>query len=145
VVAEPTNGQTQPTEHEHHDQQFYLLLVDDHATNRLVTSATIKQDLPNAHIDQARNGAEAIEKMKVNRYDLVLMDMVMPDYSGTEVTRIIRNECQPPFSNVKVVALTASVAETLSKECADVGISEILRKPFERNKLIRTILKNALS
>ena len=145
VVAEPTNARTTPTELEHHDQQLCLLIVDDHATNRLVASATIKQDLPNAHIDQARNGAEAIEKMKVNRYDLVLMDMVMPDYSGTEVTRIIRNECQPPFSNVKVVALTASVAETLSKDCADVGISEILRKPFERNKLIRTILKHALS
>ncbi len=122
--------------------QIYLLLVDDHATNRLVTSATIKRDLPNAEIDEARNGTEAIEKMKVNRYDLVLMDLIMPDYSGIEVTRIIRTECPSPMCDVPVVALTANVAENAIKACLDVGINEVLRKPFDREVLIRTILQH---
>ncbi len=124
-------------------EKIYLLLVDDHATNRLVTSATIKRDLPNAIIDEARNGTEAIQKMKANAYDLVLMDLIMPDYSGVEVTRIIRKECVPPLSEVHVVALTANVAEAAIKDCLEVGISEVLRKPFDRDVMIRTILQHA--
>ncbi|MFY7941135.1 MAG: hybrid sensor histidine kinase/response regulator [Burkholderiaceae bacterium] len=124
-------------------EKIYLLLVDDHATNRLVTSATIKRDLPNAIIDEARNGTEAIQKMKANAYDLVLMDLIMPDYSGVEVTRIIRTECAPPLSQVHVVALTANVAEAAIKDCLEVGISEVLRKPFDRDVMIRTILQHA--
>lgn len=124
-----------------HQDQIYLLLVDDHATNRLVASATIRRGLPNARIDEARNGVEAIEKMKTNQYDLVLMDLIMPDYSGIEVTRIIRTECSPPLCNVKVVALTANVAEDAVKACLKVGIIELLPKPFDREVLIRTILQ----
>lgn len=123
-----------------HPEQVYLLLVDDHATNRLVASATIKRGLPNARIDEAKNGTEAIEKMKANHYDLVLMDLIMPDYSGIEVTRIIRSECPSPLCDVVVVALTANVAEDAIKACFDVGIKEVLPKPFDREVLIRTIL-----
>lgn len=124
-----------------HPEQVYLLLVDDHATNRLVASATIKRALPNARIDEAKNGTEAIEKMKENHYDLVLMDLIMPDYSGIEVTRIIRSECPVPLCDVPVVALTANVAEDAVKACLEVGIRELLPKPFDREVLIRTILQ----
>jgi signal transduction histidine kinase/CheY-like chemotaxis protein len=126
-----------------HPEEIYLLLVDDHATNRLVASATIKRGLPNARIDEARNGTEAIEKMRTNRYDLVLMDLLMPDLSGIEVVKIIRSECQPPFSEVEVVALTANVAEDAVKDCLEVGIRELLPKPFDREVLIRTILQHS--
>jgi signal transduction histidine kinase/ActR/RegA family two-component response regulator len=128
--------------HQTHLDQIYLLLVDDHATNRLVASATIKRGLPNARIDEARNGKEAIEKMSVNHYDLVLMDLIMPDFSGIEVVRKIRSECPAPFNAVPVVALTANVAEEAIKECSDVGIHELLPKPFDREVLIRTILQH---
>lgn len=138
--APVTSNQT-PTNLTHQDQ-VYLLLVDDHATNRLVASATIKRGLPNARIDEARNGTEAIEKMKANHYDLVLMDLIMPDYSGIEVTRIIRAECPPPLCDVEVVALTANVAEDAVKACLEVGIRELLPKPFDREVLIRTILQH---
>ncbi len=136
----PVASDEAPTDQTHQDE-IYLLLVDDHATNRLVAAATIKRGLPNARIDEARNGAEAIEKMKANHYDLVLMDLIMPDYSGVEVTRIIRTECQPPLCHVEVVALTANVADDAVKACLEVGIRELLPKPFDRQVLIRTILQ----
>ena len=122
--------------------EIYLLLVDDHATNRLVASATIKQGLPTARIDEARNGEEAIEKMKKNHYDLVLMDLIMPDYSGIDVTRIIRAECPQPLCDVKVVALTANMADYVVKACLEVKILQLLPKPFDREVLIRTILQH---
>jgi signal transduction histidine kinase/CheY-like chemotaxis protein len=137
----PAASIQEPLDQTHHDE-IYLLLVDDHATNRLVASATIKRGLPNARIDEARNGTEAIEKMRANHYDLVLMDLIMPDYSGIEVTRIIRTECQPPLCDVEVVALTANVAEDAVKACLEVDIHELLPKPFDREVLIRTILQH---
>jgi CheY-like chemotaxis protein len=73
------------------------------------------------------------------------MDLLMPDFSGIEVVRRIRNECPRPFSEVKVVALTANVADDAAKECRDVGILQLLPKPFDREVLIRTILQHSLS
>lgn len=141
ITQAPTVSKQTPF-NETHQEQVYLLLVDDHATNRLVASATIKRCLPNARIDEAKNGTEAIEMMKANHYDLVLMDLIMPDYSGIEVTRIIRTECPPPLCDVSVVALTANVAEDAVKSCLEVGIHELLPKPFDREVLIRTILQH---
>lgn len=126
-----------------HAEKIELLLVDDHAINRLVASATIKRALPNAHVDEARNGTEAIEKMKTKLYDLVLMDLVMPDYSGIDVTRIIRTECASPLKDVNIVALTANLAEDAIQQCKSLQIHDVLPKPFDREVLIRTILKYA--
>ena len=125
-----------------HDERIYLLVVDDHAVNRFIASATIKRDLPNAIIEEARNGTEAIQKMKSNKYDLVLMDLIMPDYSGVDVTRIIRTECTSPLSDVRVVALTANASKSAVQDCLEVGITEVLPKPFNREVLIHTILQN---
>jgi CheY-like chemotaxis protein len=58
------------------------------------------------------------------------------------VTRIIRSECPPPLCDVAVVALTANVAEDAAKACLEVGIRELLPKPFDREVLIRTILQH---
>ncbi len=126
-----------------HPEEIDILLVDDHAINRLVASATIKRALPHARVDEARNGAEAIEKMKSKLYNVVLMDLIMPDYSGIEVTRIIRNECLAPLANVNVVALTANLGEDALQQCKSVQIYDVLPKPFDRELLVRTILKNA--
>ena len=118
-----------------------LLLVDDHVINRLVASATIKRALPNAHIDEASNGTEAIEKMMANHYDIVLMDLSMPDYSGIEVVRKIRLEAPASMRNAIVIALTANVSEQAIQECKEVGIHTVLTKPFDREILIRTLLE----
>lgn len=141
-MSQPPLANRQAPIQQTHLEKIYLLLVDDHATNRLVASATIKRALPNAQIDEARNGKEAIEKMSANQYDLVLMDLIMPDFSGIEVVRKIRNEYPAPYSGVAVVALTANVAEEAIKECLEVGILELLPKPFDREVLIRTILQH---
>jgi len=149
TVTLPLEIATQPViqleklKEETHAEKIELLLVDDHAINRLVASATIKRALPNAHVDEARNGTEAIEKMKAKLYDLVLMDLVMPDYSGIDVTRIIRTECASPLKDVNIVALTANLAEDAIQQCKSLQIHDVLPKPFDREVLTRTILKYA--
>ena len=120
---------------------IYLLIVDDHTTNRLVASATIKRELPDTRIDEASNGTEAIALMKTRCYDLVLMDLLMPDFSGVEVVRRIRAECAAPHRDVKVIALTAYVSEDALNQCKEVGIKTLLPKPFDRAVLIQTVLQ----
>jgi len=127
-----------------HPAAVNLLVVDDHATNRLVASATIMRGLPNANVDHAVNGTEALEKMRRHRYDLVLMDLIMPDLSGTEVVQRIRQEAPPPLCDVPVVALTANLAEDAVKECVALGFKEVLPKPFTREALLQAIVHHAL-
>lgn len=119
-----------------------LLIVDDHPTNRLVVTATIKQDLPHARIDEARNGTQALTMMKACCYDLVLMDLLMPDLSGIEVVRRIRTECAAPHRDVKVVTLTADVSEDAIHQCKAIGIQVLIPKPFDRAMLIQTVLQH---
>jgi signal transduction histidine kinase/CheY-like chemotaxis protein len=120
-----------------------LLVVDDHVTNRTVARATLTRGLPNATIDQAANGTEALEKMRQQRYDLVLMDLVMPDLSGIEVVQRIRQEAPPPLCDVPVVALTANLAQEVVQACLSVGFKEVLPKPFDREVLLQAILHHA--
>jgi len=137
-VATPIN---QPITH---DAEIKLLIVDDHITNRLVASAAILRSIPNALIEQACNGTEALEKMRSHRYDVVLMDLIMPDLSGTEVVQRVRADSNHPYPDVPVIALTANVAEDAVKQCLALGFKEVLPKPFNRDVLIQTILTYAL-
>jgi signal transduction histidine kinase/ActR/RegA family two-component response regulator len=149
TVTLPIEEVAQPTNHLAVDTVTYtatldLLVVDDHLTNRLVASATIKRSLPNATIDQAMNGTEALEKMREHRYDLVLMDLIMPDISGTEVVRRIRGDANSSYAEVPVIALTANVAEEAVNECMSLGFKDVLPKPFDKEVLIQAILTHAL-
>lgn len=116
-----------------------ILIVDDHALNRMVASATILSQMPNALIDEAKNGTEAFNKMSSKLYDIVLMDLVMPDMSGIEVVRKIRNECQAPYSLARVAAFTANQAEQAMIDCAAVGMHDILSKPLDKEALFQII------
>jgi len=118
-----------------------LLIVDDHAVNRMVAIATIQRSMPNAQIDQAENGTQGLEKMSATLYDLVLLDLVMPDIDGIEVMRRVRGTLPAPYRDVQVVALTANVAEDALKTCLAVGISEVMPKPFDRLTLVNTVIR----
>ena len=126
----------------HHKDRLKILLVDDHATNRLVASHTLKHAMPNITIDEAHNGIEGFEKMSQTHYDLVLMDLIMPDISGIDVVRRVRLECAPEFANVPVIALTANVTDDAVQACYEVGMLQVLPKPFDRTALINAILMN---
>lgn len=124
-------------------ENMNLLLVDDHQINRMVARATILRTLPNALIDETVNGAEAFQKMSEKLYDLVLMDLVMPDFSGIEVVSKIRSETSKPYCDVNVVAFTANVSEDTVKSCRAVGMKSMLPKPFNTDVLINTIRQHA--
>jgi signal transduction histidine kinase/CheY-like chemotaxis protein len=142
-VAEPPTARHNIDPSNANPIELDILVVDDHVTNRLVATASIKRGLPNALIDHAINGNDALTKMREHRYDLVLMDLIMPDISGTEVVRRIRDDVDHPYRDVPVIALTANVAEEAVKECLALGFREVLPKPFDRDVLVQAILTHA--
>ncbi len=104
-----------------------VLVVDDDEVNRLVGRELL--DALGAVVDVACDGAEAVEAIRQRPYDLVLMDVRMPNVDGLEATREIRR-VQGAESRSVVVALTASVREEDRQRCAAASMDDFLSKPI---------------
>ena len=113
----------------------YILLVDDNLVNRQVAGEILKKS--GCKVDLAINGMIAIEKVQKNLYDLVLMDIQMPDMDGITATKKIRELNLP--ETPPIVALTAySMKEDKDKFLAE-GLDDYLSKPIRANELIKKV------
>ena len=112
-----------------------ILVVDDKWENRSVLRSTLEP--LGFHIIEAGDGSEGLAVMERERPDLVFMDLVMPVADGFEAIRLVRESAQ--VRETKVIAISASVAETIRRECRRVGFDEFLPKPFHRADLLDTI------
>ncbi len=126
------------------DKPIQILLVDDNAVNLLVARMLLKKCFPKADITEASSGAIALEKLNAQPFDLVLMDMVMPEMDGMEVTRILRRDLPSPVRHVPVLALTASANPVDQDRCLASGMNDVLHKPLDEPQLISKI-SNALA
>lgn len=114
-----------------------VLLVEDNEFNRMVAVDTLEELLPGIKIDIAVNGAEAVEKVKLYSYDLLLMDIQMPVMNGVEATLIIRQEMKAPKNAVKIIAMTANVLQENVQQYLDAGMNGYLSKPFRTEELLQ--------
>jgi len=106
-----------------------VLLVEDNAVNQLVASEML------AHFgcstEVANNGSEAVEFIKTNLYDLVLMDCQMPVMDGYEATAAIRKwEREMGRDETPIVALTANALSGEKEKCLQAGMNKFMTKPF---------------
>jgi osomolarity two-component system sensor histidine kinase NIK1 len=118
-----------------------ILLVEDNLMNQKVVMFNLKK--LDCEITAVSNGREAIEIFKSNKYDIVLMDIMLPEKNGYEITLEIRefekiNEIKNP---VTIIALTANTYENDKEKCLSVGMNDYLSKPFSAQQLINTIEK----
>jgi signal transduction histidine kinase/ActR/RegA family two-component response regulator len=112
-----------------------ILLVDDDEMNQFFGQALL-QTL-GVTVSIAASGAEAIQQLHQQRFDLVFMDVCMPEMDGYETTRRIRAE--PPFTNLPIIALTANALTGERERCLAAGMNDYLSKPFKVEQ-IRDIL-----
>ena len=93
-------------------------------------------------VEIANNGREALEMVTTNTYDLVLMDIQMPEMDGMEATRNIRSLPDPLKASIPIVALTANTLKGDSERYISVGMNDYLAKPFDEPNLFLIISKN---
>jgi signal transduction histidine kinase/FixJ family two-component response regulator len=113
-----------------------ILIVEDNIVNRKVARAVLKS--LGLEADDAENGELALEAMRQQRYDLVLMDMHMPVMDGLETTRRIRaaEQADGDGRRLPVIAMTANVMRDAMDACRDAGMDDFLPKPFKRDQMI---------
>lgn len=116
-----------------------ILLAEDNLVNQKVVMMLIQKMGYNA--DVAINGKIAVEKFMQNSYDLILMDIMMPEMDGIEATQIIRKieEERKAVKKVKIIALTANAMKEDRERCLASGIDDYISKPFKPADLQRII------
>jgi signal transduction histidine kinase/CheY-like chemotaxis protein/HPt (histidine-containing phosphotransfer) domain-containing protein len=118
-----------------------ILLVEDNIFNQMLAIDSLKDLATAVTIDTAENGKIAIEKAAVTLYDIILMDIQMPELNGIDATSFIRNKLPKPFSDVKIIAMTANVMQEDIKQYLQAGMNEYVGKPFTTELLVHTITK----
>jgi PAS domain S-box-containing protein len=119
-----------------------ILLVEDDRMNQFVMSQFFKKW--NAKIELAENGRLAIEKLSEETYDLVLMDVHMPEMDGFEATQVIRDSSSSVLDHqVPIIALTADVNSETRTRVREAGMNDFVTKPSEPELLFQKVLDNS--
>lgn len=116
-----------------------ILLAEDNLINQKVATLMLKKY--DQEVDLADNGLIAVEKFKRQEYDVVLMDLHMPELDGFEATIKIREiERQENRTNkAKIFAMTASSLQDESENCLDAGMDGYLGKPFKPHEIMEIL------
>ncbi|MCR4417347.1 MAG: response regulator [Ignavibacteria bacterium] len=120
---------------------LHILLVEDNLMNQKFMSHILKR--LGSTFDIAIDGKDAIEKVKQNKYDLILMDVQMPVMDGLEATRYIRNELN--MKDIPIIALTAHAMKGDREKCLAAGCTGYITKPVDQQKLVSEIMSTIKS
>lgn len=115
-----------------------ILVVEDNPTNLLLVKLFLKEILGNVSIEEARNGLEAIQKTESTKFDLILIDVQMPEMDGMEATKRIRQK--ENYKNIPVIGITAGVLKEELAHCLKAGMNAVLTKPIHLDSMKKTLL-----
>jgi PAS domain S-box-containing protein len=114
-----------------------VLLAEDNEINQQVATELLKK--AGLSVTIANNGKEAIKAVEGTEFDLVLMDVQMPEMDGLEATGCIKKN--PRFSNLPIVAMTAQAMTGDREKCIDAGMDDYITKPVDVNELFAKLVK----
>lgn len=114
-----------------------ILLAEDNHFNQLVAIGLIKSIAKQAHIDAATHGIEVLNLLDKNKYDVIIMDIQMPEMDGIEATRRIRAS----GNMIPIVVMTAGVTPAELEAAMSAGSNDFIPKPFEPGVLIQKLAR----
>lgn len=120
---------------ENHIKNIRLLVVEDMPLNQLLMKIVL--DGLNIKHDMAGNGQLAIQKLFLSTYDLILMDLHMPEMDGFEATEYIRKTM---LLNIPIIALTADIINSDIEKCKTYGFNDYISKPVDEKELYNKII-----
>lgn len=116
-----------------------ILLVEDHKLNQIVAQKTLEKEFANVVVTIAENGQVAIDKLRDNDYDLILMDIQMPVMDGYEATKYIREQMPEKKAKTIIFAMTAHAHVAQDEKFKEYGMNDCVLKPFEPKQLFSKI------
>jgi signal transduction histidine kinase/ActR/RegA family two-component response regulator len=114
-----------------------ILLVEDNELNQLLAGSILEQQ--GCVVRSVCTGADALDRLRNERFDCVLMDMQMPGMDGLTATRLVRAEGLQP--GIPIIAMTANVMAADQQACFDAGMDDFVGKPFVVEDLLGTLRK----
>lgn len=117
------------------DKKIHILLVEDNVLNQKLALRVLEKF--GFTTDLAQNGRIAVEKVSSNRYDMILMDLQMPEMDGYQATTFIRNELK---NQTPIMAMTAHSLVGEKDKCIEIGMNEYITKPFNQRELFEKIM-----
>lgn len=117
------------------NEKLSILLVEDNVLNQRIVTFSLKKY--NHSVQIANNGLEALEVFKSNKFDVILMDIMMPVMDGLEATLKIREheEQNNILDKTPIIAVTANTMDNDREKCLSYGMNEFMAKPFDVEKL----------
>ena len=119
------------------DRAPRLLVVDDNAVNRELLCTLLAPF--GLDIETAVDGFEAVAAVADREFDVILMDVQMPNMDGLTATRHIRDATPPAARRTPIIAMTANVLPEQIQRCMDAGMDDHVGKPFDLSHLLTTL------
>jgi len=133
--AAPIDPQTQTVTNHHSQSGYRILLVDDSIINIKVSKRLLEK--LGHRVTVVESGIKAIEMTQANHYDLIFMDIMMPDMNGIEATQIIRKY----NSTIPIIALSGIDGQEYIDTCFKAGMNDYLNKPYKYDQLVQMLNK----
>ncbi|MDZ7604586.1 MAG: ATP-binding protein [Cyclobacteriaceae bacterium] len=115
-------------------ENIRVLIVDDEQYNRVLLETVL--DKYNIYHESAKSGKEALEIFHKERFDVVLMDLLMNDLDGFEATRTLREKYG---ASIPIIALTATATRDIKEKCIKAGMNDVMIKPISENDLLKCL------
>ncbi|MGB9521845.1 MAG: response regulator, partial [Anaerolineales bacterium] len=129
---------TRHTISEYACSQCRILLVEDNPVNQKVAVKLLTK--AGFSVDTASNGIEALKLLQEGKYQLILMDVQMPEMDGFETTQRIR-EMDTPLRDIPIIAMTAHALKGDREKCIEVGMNDYISKPIDHQELLEVLSK----
>ena len=116
---------------------LHVLLAEDSLVNQKLAAAVLQK--AGHQVTISNNGREALEASRAGTFDLILMDIQMPEMDGFEATRAIREQEQATGRHTPIIAMTAHALKGDRERCLEAGMDEYVSKPIHAKRLLETI------
>ncbi|MDQ3051218.1 MAG: tetratricopeptide repeat protein [Bacteroidota bacterium] len=116
-----------------------ILLVEDNKVNQFLAQKLLTK--MGFKVEIANNGKEALAILEKSLFDIILMDVQMPEMNGYELTQLIRSSLPSPANQIPIIALTAYASNQEKDKAKSLGMSDYITKPYSPHELLTAILK----
>ena len=119
--------------------RWRFLLVDDNQTNLIIGAMALKKCFPGCHVVTVPSGVAALAQLANERFDVLLVDLRMPQMDGLTLARQVRELTSEATSKTPIIALTASTDDQERSLCLASGMQDVLHKPIEETQLLVSV------